>query len=111
MIAHRIEALVKICRHGLAVAWILLIPSMPVGAAPVGTEGYQTIDVPGATDTGAFGTNDLGDIVGRWDDADFNTHGFLLHKGVYTTIDFPGATFTAPRTINNRGDIVGRYVD
>lgn len=72
---------------------------------------YQSIDVPGATDTQAFGINDLGDIVGRYDDADFNTHGWLRHNGKLSTIDFPGAPFTAPRLINNGGEIVGRYID
>src|SRR5690349_21442381 len=79
------------------------------GAARAQT--YSTIDVPGSTATAAFGINAQRDIVGRWDDADFNTHGFLLRHGHFTTVDFPGAIFTAPRDINTLGHVVGRYVD
>jgi|SRR5882724_1945643 len=72
---------------------------------------YVRIDFPNATLTLANGINARGDIVGRYDDANGVTHGFLLHKGVFSTIDFPGVSLTAPRAINARGDIAGRIVD
>ena len=72
---------------------------------------YVRIDFPNATLTLANGINARGDIVGRYDDADGVTHGFLLRKGVFSTIDFPGASLTAPRAISARGDIAGRIVD
>ena len=73
---------------------------------------YASFDVPGGADTEGFGVNDLGQIVGRWTDADGNVHGFLRQPtGRYETIDAPGATFTAPVDINNLGTVVGRYLD
>jgi probable HAF family extracellular repeat protein len=72
---------------------------------------FVKIDFPNASATQALGINARGDIVGRFNDADGNTHGFLLHKGIFSTIDFPHASFTAARGINARGDIVGRVID
>ena len=51
---------------------------------------FTTIDVPGATATAANG-NSTHEIAGEYADADGNTHGFVLSKGVFTTIDVPGA--------------------
>ena len=41
---------------------------------------YTSIDYPNATYTSANGINDLGEIVGRWDDATGHTHGFYAVK-------------------------------
>jgi hypothetical protein len=68
---------------------------------------FVKIDFPDAAATIASGINARGDIVGRYDDVNGVTHGFLLHKGVFSTIDFPQASLTAPRAINARGDIAG----
>jgi probable HAF family extracellular repeat protein len=38
---------------------------------------FQTLVVPGSTNDWAFGINLQGDIVGQYDDALGNTHGFL----------------------------------
>ena len=38
---------------------------------------YTTIDFPGAVNTGAFGINDIGEIVGVFFGQDGNEHGFL----------------------------------
>jgi uncharacterized membrane protein len=72
---------------------------------------FVRIDVPRAAASFPQGINARGDIVGRYDDIEGNTHGFLLHQGVFTTIDFPHASFTVARGINARGDIVGRTID
>ena len=73
------------------------------------SEGDLTsVDVAGATRTGATGINARGDIVGRYV-TDGVSHGFLLVGGQLSTFDFPGATFTSFDAINQRGDIVGRY--
>src|SRR6476619_2603503 len=83
--------------------------SLIAGAAVAQT--WTSIDYPGAAATAAFGINDRGDVVGRWDDVDGNVHGFLLRHGQFTSIDVPGGTFTAPRAVNDAGDVAGRWVD
>ena len=68
---------------------------------------YTTIDVPGSTETEAYGINAHGQIVGLYDAGD-TTHGFLLSNGSYTTldVDVPGATDTeAPNAPAVRRDI------
>jgi uncharacterized membrane protein len=81
-------------------------------AAPSGAPAYvgeiETINVPNATATRAFGINPQGDIVGSYT-AGGVTHGFLLRGGVVTQIDFPNSTSTEAWGINARGDIIGRY--
>jgi len=72
---------------------------------------FAVIDFPGSSATTAAGINARGDVVGSYQIAGGNTHGFLLHQGVFSTIDFPDASLTAARAINARGDIVGRMVD
>jgi hypothetical protein len=47
--------------------------------------------------------------VGRYDNADGKSHGYLLRKGNLSSIDFPDAVFTAAIGINPQGDIVGFY--
>ena len=49
---------------------------------------FTQIDVPGSTRTAVNG-NSPHAIAGEFDDADGNTHGFVLSNGVYTTIDVP----------------------
>jgi uncharacterized membrane protein len=74
----------------------------------------KTIDVPGATATAANG-NSTHEIVGEFTDADGNTHGFVLNKGVFTTIDFPSqpgapsVTGTSLNGINASGQFMGTY--
>ena len=41
---------------------------------------YTSIDFPNATDTFIYGLNDLGEIVGRWDDSTGTVHGFYAVK-------------------------------
>jgi uncharacterized membrane protein len=83
---------------------------------------FSTIDFPGAlevevTPTGdpggtrALGNNNAGEIVGRYLDAAYKFHGYLLAEGNFRTIDFPGATFTEIIGINDRRELVGRYRD
>jgi uncharacterized membrane protein len=82
--------------------------STHVATAPV----YLTLDVPGATDTRAFGINNVGQIVGRYDDTGGVTQGFVRSaEGRFRTIAPPGATFTVASDINDSGEIVGRFLD
>jgi hypothetical protein len=74
---------------------------------------FTTIDVPKATATLANG-NSTNAIVGQFDDADGNTHGFVLNKGNFTTIDVPnaldpGVFATSVNGINAPGRLVGTY--
>jgi uncharacterized membrane protein len=69
---------------------------------------FASVDFPGAALSTANGINARGDIVGRYDDVNGVTHGFLLRGRIFSTIDFPGASFTIPRAINAHGDIAGR---
>jgi hypothetical protein len=69
---------------------------------------FESINVPGAVGTRAFGINARGDIVGSYTDST-GTHGFVRRRGEFTTIDYPGAATTEAWGINPRGDIVGRY--
>ena len=51
---------------------------------------YTTIDDPSAANgTSAGGINDLGQIIGSYDDGSNHAHGFLYSGGIYTTIDIP----------------------
>src|SRR5262249_16945383 len=73
---------------------------------------FSTIDVPDATRTAANG-NSTHEIVGEFDDAGGNTHGFLLNKGDFTTFDVPVsvAVTTVISGINAPGQFAGTYVD
>ena len=73
---------------------------------------FESIDVPGATDTRPGGINLQGAIVGAFKDANGQSHGFLRSPtGSFTTIDVPGATFTQALDINAFGVAVGLYAD
>ena len=71
-----------------------LWPVLSVPGLTQAQYSFTTIDVPGATRTAANG-NSTHAIAGEFDDADGNTHGFVLNKGVFTTIDVPGAACPA----------------
>jgi uncharacterized membrane protein len=68
---------------------------------------YTQIDYPGALATVCYGIDTAGDLVGEYEDASGNVHGFLLSGGTYTTIDYVGGLFTQLSGINDRGQIVG----
>lgn len=74
---------------------------------------YTSIDYPGATGTGAAGTNKKGDIVGFYFPVSSPEYAqaYLLSGGVFTNITFPGALATFAWGINNAGQIVGWYID
>jgi probable HAF family extracellular repeat protein len=58
--------------------------------------------------------NDVGDIIGIFQDNNGALHGFVLQGGLsgpFIQLDYPGATQTGPWGINNAGQIVGRYTD
>ena len=93
--------------------WIILsIPAMlgpTLLAVTSPAFSFTQIDVPGATDTEAYGINDAGQIVGAFGN-NTGVHGFLDTGGSYTTIVVPGAPLiTTAQNINNVGQIVGIF--
>jgi uncharacterized membrane protein len=73
---------------------------------------FLTFDVPfpEATSTGSNGINNVGQIVGFYDDNRGGRHGVLYDRGIFISFDFPGSLVTAPTDINDDGQIVGVYV-
>lgn len=91
---------------GITFSVVLLLSATSIFAAE---PTFSNIDVPGAVFTFPYGINSLGEIVGRYDDANGLEHGFLLSHGQFTTFDFPGAPYTDLNGINPAGEIVGAY--
>ena len=90
-------------------AGVLVVGVLAATTSPALASTLIPIDVPGGTETQAYGINDRGQIVGNYV-AGGAFHGFLLANGIFTAIDVPGATTgTQAREINNRGQIVGVY--
>ena len=76
------------------------------------TYTFSPIDVPMAVATGAFGINDLGQVVGVYVDSSLKLHGFLYSGGTYTPpLNAPSSTLTEAFGINDAGQIVGYYED
>jgi len=72
-------------------------------------QGYTTLDVPGETDTFAYGI-DGSNIVGFYDDENGDSHGFIYDGQDYTTLDAPGAYHTYVYGTDG-SNIVGYYRD
>src|SRR5919201_646096 len=80
--------------------------------------GYKFILIndPSGTSTVAYGLNDLGQIVGQYNDGS-GPQGFLFSQGNYTTLNDPATSFFLPSHvtvatgINGAGQIVGRAGD
>jgi probable HAF family extracellular repeat protein len=70
---------------------------------------YTTINPPGSRYTIASSINDLGQIVGFYQDSNGQEHGFLDSGGTYITIDPLGSIETIADSINASGQIVGWY--
>lgn len=72
---------------------------------------FTDIDVPGSQpgSTGFFGLslNNLGQVVGSYQDSAGNEDGFLYWRGKYVTLDAPGAAATFLDGINDLGQVVG----
>jgi probable HAF family extracellular repeat protein len=86
--------------YGLVALGLLLASAAQAIAQPGYV--YSTLDVPGATRTGAFAINNLGQIVGSYADAR-GGHDFLLSGGNFITLNLPGS----PSGLNDSGQIVG----
>ncbi|HYZ24422.1 MAG TPA: hypothetical protein VE690_19900 [Rhodopila sp.] len=79
------------------------------------SHGHTTVlnGPAGASNVQALGVNDNNEVVGSYQDAAGNTHGFLyeLDKGRYTTIDAGAKTETVINGLNDKDEIVGFYMD
>jgi uncharacterized membrane protein len=74
------------------------------------TGGSISIFTAGGIFTQANGVNDLDQVVGTYEDAMSNFHGFLRNpNGAITPFDVPGASSTFASGINDAGEIVGTY--
>jgi probable HAF family extracellular repeat protein len=76
------------------------------------TYAFDPVTYPKSSNQGAFGVNDLAQIVGVYATATA-LNGYLYSKGKFTPIvvPFAGATDTEAFDINNSGDIVGNWYD
>ena len=79
-----------------------------VSAAPY---TFTTLNVPGASETQAFGINNAGQVVGTFANSGSGSHGFINTGGTFTTLDVPGASGTGAGGINNAGQVVGFFRD
>ena len=73
------------------------------------SQSYAFYAVPGSTQYSTYsgGLNDLGQVVGQYQDSSGVWHGFLKEGDTYTTIDPPHSTYTYATGINNHGTIAG----
>src|SRR5215467_11200209 len=89
------------------ILWVALALSVQLSAQTI-----TTIDPPGSILTQPSSINQAGAITGFYQDAGFNTHGFLRDaKGSFTSFDAPGSISTQPNSINQPGAITGFYLD
>lgn len=74
---------------------------------------FSSFDVPfpGGSATQPNDINELGQVVGLYNDADGLNHGFLKVGESFLSIEFPGAATTTAWGINARGQIVGTHYD
>jgi hypothetical protein len=75
------------------------------------TETYKTVNDPHGIQQQAYNVNDLGQIVGSYEDASGSFHGYELSGGKFTEINVPftGASDTFIQSINDSGEIIGGY--
>ncbi len=78
---------------------------------PFGRYLFVNINVPKSTYVQPNGINNRGLVTGWYQDASYNTHGFVWQNGVVQTRDYPGATATYLNGTNNRDILIGYYVD
>jgi len=69
------------------------------------------LNYPGSTFTQALGENNVGQVVGTYNDAQGNARDFVYRNGAFRSVDVPGTTSTVVNGINNGGRIAGFFVD
>jgi hypothetical protein len=75
------------------------------------TYRFETIDVPDATATSAFGISDRGEMVGRTGNEEAGDAWVSTNRGGLEIFDFPGAPFTEAFEITDKGVIAGWFTD
>src|SRR5262249_15707304 len=90
---------------GVALSLFLSVP-----AAAKAPYNFTQIHVPGSRRTAANG-NSTHEIVGEYDDANGDTHGFILDKSGFTPVDVSGAVVTTVNGVNAVGQLAGIYID
>jgi len=78
--------------------------------------GFTTLDFPGAIFTDAHSINASGQVIGIYEDSDFQEHGFLWQGGAFVaTFDLQNQILQddsfARLSLNDKGQIVGTYPD
>lgn len=73
---------------------------------------YETIDVPLSPSTRLSGVDDLGNVVGQFQDVFGQYHGFWrTPSGVFNLIDIAGASQTTVFGLNSSGLVAGYFTD
>jgi probable HAF family extracellular repeat protein len=82
-------------------------------AATLATANYSfvVINVANSTYVQPNAINDGGVVAGYYDDASYNSHGFIWQNGSLETFDYPGALQTSFTGINDHGVVSGVYTD
>lgn len=81
-------------------------PSSPTSFTFTVIDYPGSFSVPGQNSTVTTGINDLGEIIGTYEDGTGGTHGFTYVGGSFSTLDLPGGETTLSG-INDSGEIVG----
>ena len=95
----------------------MVLPMASTATANATSAAKQTYRIPtwnvpvaGSTYTDILGINNLGVMVGQYNDAAGNYHGFIESGKHFTSVDVPGAAMTAIQSINDQGTAVGWYL-
>jgi uncharacterized membrane protein len=106
--------------HNSYLSVLITLASLLISSAQTPAQGLQgctftSIDYPGAMSTGARSSvwlriNAAGTIVGGYEDASGDGHGFLLSNENFLTVDGSGA-LSELNAINRDGEILADHVD
>jgi probable HAF family extracellular repeat protein len=89
------------CEKNCGVQGFLLSPS----------GGTTWFSIPKAVYVYVTGMNNSDQIVGYFNDADNNYHGFLYDAGNVVQLDVPEAIYTSAQAINDHGEVTGGWLD
>jgi len=82
---------------------LLMLAATPAPAVLV----YRGITIPGVNDFAISNSNDSGDLVGAYANADGSEHAFAYIGGHFSDIAYPGAALTVVTGLNNLGQVSG----